>query len=75
MAEINSTATTANLIKSANDYCVNMQSFFDLAENEIKRHNNTDFDGIEFLVRAAKVETFRLSELVCGIQDNEVHHA
>lgn len=59
---------TADILKAASDYCVKMQTFFDLAEREITEHNNTDFDGIELLVESAKTETFRLSTLVCEIQ-------
>lgn len=55
----------AGLFQATEDYIVNMQSFFDLAEREIDQHNNTDFDSIAFLVRSAKAEIFKLSELYC----------
>lgn len=68
--------TTADIIQTASDYCYSMSAFFDLAEREIKEHGSTDLDGIEFLVKGAKAELFRFSELVCKIQDErEVHHA
>lgn len=80
MAGINSTATTpeesACIIQAASDYCCNMQAFFDLAEREISEHNNTDFDSMEFLVKAAKDLTFRLSALICETQEkSEAAHA
>jgi hypothetical protein len=59
------TAAT-DLLEAANNYCANMQAFFDLAECEVSEHNNSDFDNIEFLLKGAKAELFRFSKLVAG---------
>lgn len=68
--------TIADFIQSASDYCDNMNAFFELAEREIKENNNTDFDGMKFLVKGAKTELFRFSILVCETQgESAVHHA
>lgn len=70
MATSNSTTGTPRaprgltLHQAAHNLCASLQPFFDLAEREILAHNSTDFDGIEFLVKAAKTEFFRFSELI-----------
>lgn len=61
--------TAADFFQKASDYFCGMQAFWDLAEREIQEHNNTDFDNMEFLLKAAKAETFRLSALLCEIRE------
>ncbi len=81
MATNNSTGctaegATADFFQKASDYFCGMQAFWDLAEREIQENNNTDFDNMAFLLKAAKAETFRISSLLCEIQEkSEVHHA
>lgn len=44
--------------------CVDMNSFFQLAEREIKENNNTDFDNLEFLVKSARAEINSFEERI-----------
>ncbi len=59
----------SDLIQAAGALCSNLQPFFELAEKEIKEKNNTDFDRIEFLVKAARSEIHRFSSLICDIEE------
>jgi hypothetical protein len=52
------------LLERTRKHCENMQRFFDLAEREISHHNNIDFDGMEFLIEAAKAETLLFDNFV-----------
>ena len=49
--------TQTELLERTREHCNNMQRFFDLAEREVSYHNSTDFDGMEFLIKAVKAET------------------
>lgn len=44
--------------------CVDMNSFFQLAEREIKENNNTDFENLEFLVKSARAEINSFEERI-----------
>jgi hypothetical protein len=48
----------------AHAHCASMQVFFDLAEREIAKHDNSDFDNMAFLTAAAKAETLRFGNLI-----------
>ena len=50
------------------DYTLAMDKFFELAEGEIEKRNSTDFDGMEFLIQAAKSLTLRMAAKVCGAE-------
>lgn len=52
------------LLERTRKHCENMQRFFDLAEREVAHHNSTDFDGMEFLIEAAKAETLLFDNFV-----------
>lgn len=56
--------TQTELLERVHKHCENMQRFFDLAEHEISYHNNTDFDGMEFLIEAIKTETILFDNFV-----------
>lgn len=78
MATNNSTAKLQKLIQSANDYCLEMGKFVELAEREIAFKSNSDFDGMEYLVKAAKVDWLQFANLVYATErgaESEVHHA
>lgn len=62
-------SATADFLEKASDYFCSMQAFWDLVEREIQEHNNTDWDSMEFLLKAAKRETFDLSALLCSISE------
>lgn len=64
-----SNTTKPCLVQSANAFCVSMAAFFDLAEQEIKKHNTSDFDHTEFLVKGAKAEMHKFSNLVYDIEE------
>jgi hypothetical protein len=77
MAENDSTAKLKNLIKNAQGYVIAMHPFFDLAEDEINKHNNSDFDELEFLINAAKAKILKFNELVRELEketESEVNH-
>lgn len=59
----------AELAVKAGDLCVNLQPFFNLAEIELEKHNNSDFDNIAFLIKAAKAEVFRFSGLLVKLEE------
>lgn len=61
-------STTTEFIDSACRFCCGMEAFFELADHEFRLHNNTDFDGLEFLVKSAKAEFRRFVELAYDIQ-------
>ncbi|MGB4248531.1 MAG: hypothetical protein WBJ75_12505 [Pseudohongiellaceae bacterium] len=42
------------LAKLVSEYTLALGPFFDLAEKEIQLHNNTDWDDIAFLIKAAR---------------------
>lgn len=44
------------LTELVDDHTIAIAPFWDLAEKEIKLHNNTDFDDLEFLIKAAKAQ-------------------
>lgn len=56
--------TQTELLERVRKHCENMQRFFDLAEHEIAYHNNTDLDGMEFLIEAVKAETILFDNFV-----------
>lgn len=60
---------SANLIRSANDYCMTMNAFFEMAQREIAEKNNSDFDNIGFLIKGDKAEWFLLSGLISKAED------
>jgi hypothetical protein len=60
-----------DILQISFDHCCNLAPFFDLIESEIKKYNTSEFDGIEFLVKAAKSEAFKFSSKVCALQEEE----
>lgn len=62
-SEFKKPAENTILIQAASDLCCALQPFFDLAEREVREHNNTDWDCMEFLLKGAKAEVWRFSEL------------
>ncbi|MBY0576358.1 MAG: hypothetical protein K2P67_07175 [Gallionellaceae bacterium] len=60
--------TQTELLERTRKHCENMQRFFDLAEREISHYNNIDFDGMEFLIEAAKAETILFDNFVFAVQ-------
>lgn len=69
MANGNSTdATLQQLIQSANDYCLEMGKFLELAEREIEFQACTSLDGMEYLVKAAKSDMLKFANLVYEIE-------
>ena len=80
MSKNDSTARTAESINAdifqvTNDYFVNMEAFFDLVDTIIKKHNNTDFDAMEFLVKAGKEEWLRFGDSMAKFEgESEAHH-
>lgn len=60
--------TQTKLLERTREHCENMQRFIDLAEREISHHNNTDFDGMEFLIKAVKAETILFDNFVFAAQ-------
>lgn len=54
-----SAVPVADLAEVSGEFCEGMEAFFALAEREIREHNNSDFDNIEFLLKGARAEVFR----------------
>ncbi len=52
------------------EYCISMEVFFDLAMREIESHNSTDFDGLEFLVEAAKTKLLNFGGSVYAMRES-----
>lgn len=63
-SEFKKPAENTILIQASNDLCCALQPFFELAEREVREHNNTDWDRMEFLLKGAKAEVWSFSELV-----------
>ncbi|MHB0991396.1 MAG: hypothetical protein ACYC3O_03300 [Burkholderiales bacterium] len=64
LSEIKKPTENTILIQAASDLCCALQPFFDLAEREVREHNNTDWICMEYLLKSAKAEVWRFSELV-----------
>lgn len=56
--------STPSILDHAHEHCDSLQAFFNLAEREIARHDNSDFDDLAFLIAAAKAETLRFGNLI-----------
>lgn len=67
-AKTETTITQAELLERIREHCINMQIFFDLSEREILFHNSTDFDGLEFLIKAVKDETLLFDNFVFALE-------
>ncbi|HET7831820.1 MAG TPA: hypothetical protein VFK88_02535 [Gallionella sp.] len=66
---------TNDLTFLAGDFCIEVGIFLELAMDEIKKHDNTDFDRMEFLLKALKNQLFDFSSSVCAVENAEVDHA
>jgi hypothetical protein len=68
MTNADSAAKLQKLIQSSHYFCLEMGKFIELAEREIEFHNTTDFDGMEYLVKAANTDMLNFAKLVCAVE-------
>lgn len=61
MADEGNTTNINEFFDIVTNYIVGIQPFFDLAEEEIKSHNSTDFDNIEFLIDGARAKLLKFA--------------
>lgn len=63
LAKVTGADTVEIALSKYYDFSNSMRVFIDLMESEVKKHNNTDFDTVEVLVKAAKAEFFCFDRL------------
>ena len=69
-------ADKQGIIRHVEEYCITMEAYFDLAMSEIEKHNNNEFDGLQFLTEAAKTKLHEFSRKTYEIKEKaEVSHA
>lgn len=61
-------ADKPGIIRHIEEYCISMDVFFDLALNEIDKHNSDDFDGLRFLTEAAKAKLLDFDKKAHALQ-------